>query len=446
MNHNIEAEQAVLGAIIGNNEALHHAEGLKAEHFYHPVHAEIFKAIVGLVDVGSVATPITLRDKVNCEPAYLAKLLGLSASFVNVHLYSRSIIDLALGRKLTEICRETIEDTDSTVSAIEKQEQLEKKLFALAENDVGGFKHIASAADMVIARAEIAHTASGELLGIDTGLKDVNSVLCGLQAPDLIILAGRPSMGKTALATNMCKNAAQRGYKVGKFSLEMSAEQLTARMISTESGVPFTVMSKGMFNTDQFRALVDARDAIKRLPIHIDDTPALSISALRSRARRMKRKHGLDLLMVDYLQLCTTGAKGANRVQEVSEITQGLKAIAKELHIPVIALSQLSRKVEEREDKRPQLSDLRESGSIEQDADIVMFVYREEYYVERNKPDENSPKYVDWLTKIDACKGKAELIVAKHRNGPTANIELQFKGATTAFHDKDDGLPYYSAV
>jgi replicative DNA helicase len=308
-------------------------------------------------------------------------------------------------------------------------------------------------------RTEKAFQRSGEVVGIDTGFKDMNRLLGGLHPSDLLILAGRPAMGKTALATTMAYNAAEalhredadaheRGVKprsVGFFSLEMSGEQLAMRLLAAACGISSHKLQRGELTQEEFQTLVERSSNLSRLPLHVDDTPALSIAALRSRARRLKRVHNVSLIVIDYLQLVRPSSSNSqsNRVQEVSEITQGLKAIAKELDIPVIALSQLSRQVESRDDKRPQLADLRESGSIEQDADIVMFVYREEYYMQRLQPREGTPEHNDWMLKMNEIHGLADVIVAKHRNGPVDTVTLQFQSELTRFMDyvKPDHLP-----
>lgn len=426
MNHNLEAEQQVLGAILSNNEALNHCEGLLEHHFYNPLHRQIFGSIGQLLSTGHSVTPVTLRNTFDTQ--YLANLISGAASFVNVARYSEIIIDLSRCRSIKEICLHgsTLEGSSEEMLA-----DVEASLFSLSEGGKSDSEHVSKPADEVILRAERAYKHSGEINGISTGLRELDRALGGLQDSDLIIVAGSTSMGKTALAVNMAQSAAKDGKSVGIFSLEMSKVQLTQRMISAGCNIPTGAIQGGRFNQAQFQSLLDAKQELSGLPIHIDDTPALSIQILRSRARRMKRR-GMDLMVVDYLQLMR-GQPTGNRVQEIAEITRGLKAIAKELNIPVIALSQLSRKVDDRDDKRPQLSDLRESGSIEQDADIVMLVYREEYYLERKKPQEGTAKYVDWLVKYEEAKGRAEVMIAKHRNGATDNVSLGFKGITTQF-------------
>ncbi len=471
--HNLEAEQALLGAILANNEALNHVgSNLVAEDFYAVIHQRIFKAIQQFNDKGLIANPVTLKHHFigqdGVEDQYLARLVAAAISIINIHDYTQIIRDLALKRRLIAIGEVTVNrafDNAMEHSGIEQVEMTEQELFRLAtEGDAeGGFKPLKFSLSDALIRTEKAFQRSGEVVGVSTGLADLNKMFGGLHPSDLLILAGRPSMGKTALATNIAFNAAkalayedrdalEKGEKprsVGLFSLEMSAEQLAMRMLATEAEISSHKLQRGDLTQEEFQRLIERSQDIQSLPFHIDDTPALSISALRSRARRLKRVHNVAVLVVDYLQLLRASSNNSqmNRVQEVSEITQGLKAIAKELDIPVIALSQLSRAVEQRDDKRPQLSDLRESGSIEQDADIVMFVYREEYYLGRTEPRPDTPEHSAWMEKMNAVHGLAEVIVAKHRNGPIGNVTLQFKGEHTKFSDyvKPDHLPeqYY---
>lgn len=452
--HNLEAEQAILGAIMSNNEVLNHVEGLTPDDFYAGIHQRIFAAILHHHERGQVANPITLKRHFTgtdgVEDKYLARLVGNATSVINLRDYARTIRNDAMRRRLIAVCEEAANEAyESSKPGIEHIEQTEQRLFKLADTGQqdGGFITVGQSLDSVLQRAESAYKRSGEVIGISTGFSDINRVLGGLHPSDLIILAGRPSMGKTALATNIAINAAtklahedqnaERKRTVGIFSLEMSADQLSMRLLAGETGIPSHAIQNGSINQEQFSRLIDAKRELQALPLHIDDTAALSIGAVRSRARRLKRTKNLSLLVVDYLQLLrgsSTNAQ-ANRVQEISEISQGLKAIAKELSIPVIALSQLSRAVEQREDKRPQLSDLRESGSIEQDADIVMFVYRDEYYLQRTEPKQESTSYASWAANLEKAKGLAEVIVAKHRNGPTANIEMKFEAHSTKFSD-----------
>lgn len=471
--HNFEAEQAVLGAILANNEALNHVgTSIVPDDFYAAIHQRIYKAILQFHDKGLIANPVTLKHHFSgqegVEDQYLARLVAAATSIINIHDYARIIRDLAVKRRLITIGETVVVeafDPQNELSGITQVEHAEQQLFRLAtEGDIeGGFKALKYSLNEALTRTEKAFQRSGEVVGVTTGLKDMDKLLGGLHPSDLLILAGRPSMGKTALAMNLAYNAAvaierededahARGEKprsVGFFSLEMSAEQLAMRLMASNTNISSHKLQRGDLTQEEFQRLVEGTQRLNSLPMHIDDTPALSIGALRSRARRLKRVHNVSLLVIDYLQLLRPSSTNsqANRVQEVSEITQGLKAIAKELDIPVIALSQLSRAVEQREDKRPQLSDLRESGSIEQDADIVMFVFREEYYVQRQQPREGTPEHAEWQAKMEKVHGLADVIVAKHRNGPVDTVTLQFTSESTLFHDyvKPDHLPeqYY---
>ena len=471
--NNMEAEQAVLGAILANNEALNHVgSSLEAEDFYAGIHQRIFKVIKQFNDKGLIANPVTLKHHFQgaegIEDHYLAKLVGAATSIINIHDYGKIIRDLAIKRRLIAVGEGVVVEAYNPANehaGITQVEQAEQQLFRLATqgDGEGGFKPLKFSVIDALNRTEKAFQRSGAVVGLDTGFKDMNKLLGGLHPSDLIILAGRPAMGKTALATTIAYNASKAIYhededafarnekprSVGFFSLEMSGEQLAMRLLASAGGIGSHKLQKGELSQDEFQRLVEQSGELARLPLHIDDTPALSISALRSRARRLKRVHNVSLLVIDYLQLLrpSTSNSQMNRVQEVSEITQGLKAIAKELDIPVIALSQLSRSVESREDKRPQLADLRESGSIEQDADIVMFVYRDEYYKQRLQPKEGTPEHMTWQADMAAVHGVAEVIIAKHRNGPVDTVKLQFQGELTRFLDlvKDDHLPeqYY---
>ena len=471
--HNFEAEQAVLGAILANNEALNHVgTSITPEDFYAAIHQRIYKAILQFHDKGLIANPVTLKHhfagQEGVEDQYLARLVASAISIINIHDYAKIIRDLAIKRRLIGIGEEAVlgaYDPQNELGGIAQVEGVEQQLFRLAtDGDAeGGFKALKYSLADALVRTEKAFQRSGAVVGVTTGLRDMDKLLGGLHPSDLLILAGRPSMGKTALAMNLAHNAAvalerededahQRSEKprsVGFFSLEMSAEQLAMRLLASACGISSHKLQKGDLTQDEFQRLVEGSHKLNALPMHIDDTPALSIAALRSRARRLKRVHNVSLIVVDYLQLVrpSAGNSTTNRVQEISEITQGLKAIAKELNIPVIALSQLSRAVEQREDKRPQLADLRESGSIEQDADVVMFVFREEYYVQRQQPSEGTPEHAEWQKKMEDVHGKAQVIVAKHRNGPVDSVMLQFTSDTTTFHDyvKPDHLPeqYY---
>ncbi|MFV0491311.1 MAG: replicative DNA helicase [Pseudorhodobacter sp.] len=460
--HNIEAEQQILGAILTNNDVYDRVSGLvKAEHFYDPVHSRIFEIAAARIQKNALASPVTLKAFLEDDdglkelggPAYLARLAGAAISAFAARDYAQMIYDLAVRRELIALGRDISAKAAKVDVISEPKEQIveaEQRLYKLGEQGVAerGFTSFLKAVTDAVNVANAAYQRDGGLAGISTGLVDLDKKLGGLHPSDLIILAGRPSMGKTSLATNIAFNIARtyrrgqlsdgsegavEGGVVGFYSLEMSAEQLAARILSEASEVPSEQIRRGDMREEEFRRFVEAAKSLESCPLYIDDTPALPISQVAARARRLKRTHGLDVLIVDYLQLLK-GASKESRVQEVSEITQGLKAIAKELNIPVIALSQLSRQVESRDDKRPQLSDLRESGSIEQDADVVMFVYRDEYYKEREKPgDHELEKMATWQAVMEQVHGKAEIIIGKQRHGPIGSVELSFEGRFTRF-------------
>ncbi len=461
--HNIEAEQQLLGAILTNNDVYDRIAALvKPEHFFDPVHQRIFEKAAARIQKNALASPVTLKPFFEDDeglrelggPAYLVRLAGAAISAFAARDYAQMIYDLAVRRELIALGRDISAKAAKVDILSEPKEQIieaEQKLYKLGEQGVAerGFQSFLKAVTDAVNVANAAYQRDGGLAGISTGLTDLDKKLGGLHPSDLLILAGRPSMGKTSLATNIAFNVAKaykrgrmhdgsegavEGGVVGFFSLEMSAEQLAARVLSEASEVPSEQIRRGDMTEQEFRRFVEAAKALEACPLYIDDTPALPISQVAARARRLKRTHGLDVLMVDYLQLLKGSSKGDNRVQEVSEITQGLKAIAKELNIPVIALSQLSRQVESRDDKRPQLSDLRESGSIEQDADVVMFVYRDEYYKEREKPgDHELEKMAAWQAIMEQVHGKAEVIIGKQRHGPIGSVELSFEGRFTRF-------------
>lgn len=469
---NTEAEQALLGAILVNNEALHHiGDRLRPEHFLEPVHARIFEAILTFHDKGQIATPVTLKHYFDSDESlrelgggsYLAKMAGAAIHVLNIRDYSSVIYDLSLKRQLIQIGEHIVNtayDQKLNEEAMTQIERAEQELFLLSESGdtEGAFKALKFSLQGAVSRAEELFESSGTLPGVDTGLTDMNDLTGGMQNSDLIILAGRPSMGKTALATtiafNACKTFVREAEEknipvkdrksVGFFSLEMSGEQLATRLLSAACKINAAKMLRGQLSREEFDLLIQQQHALQNMPFYIDDTPALSIAALRARARRLKRVHNLGFLVVDYLQLVRpSSTRGDNRVQEVSEITQGLKAIAKELNIPVMALSQLSRAVESRDDKRPMLSDLRESGSIEQDADVVMFVFREEYYVGRREPDiEKEEEYRKWQEDMERVLNVAEVIVAKHRNGPIGTARMFFDGSLARFADLENARAY----
>ncbi|WP_035485617.1 replicative DNA helicase [Geminicoccus roseus] len=467
--HNLEAEQAVLGGILVDNEAFHRAaEFLTAEHFYEPVHARIWAMCAQRIERGLLADPVTLKLLFEDDEAlkgmegakYLAKLARAAEAVLDVGHYAEQIHDLALKRGLIDVGTEVVNrahDKSETAPGREQIEEAEQKLFRLAEAGAaeGGFRPFTNVITAAVDLVQDAFKKAGRVTGVPTGLQGLDDKLGGLQPSDLLILAGRPSMGKTALAVTIAANSAATSmddedenklYPVGVFSLEMSAEQLATRLLSAESRIPSDELRRGMLDEDAWKRLVVASQELARRPLYIDDTPALSIQAVRTRARRLKRRHGLSVLVVDYLQLLRgSTASQANRVQEVSEITQGLKAIAKELNIPVLALSQLSRAVEQREDKRPMLSDLRESGSIEQDADVVMFVFREEYYLSRSEPmqregedrDKYNARYAEWHERMEKSANKADVIVAKHRHGSIGTVTLQFDAQYGRFRNPE---------
>lgn len=465
--HNLEAEQALLGALLVDNRAIERVgDILEPEHFYAPQHQRIFSAIRTLIERGQTADPVTLKSFFEADTGleqvggaqYLTDLAASVISVINAGDYAKALYDLYLRRSLITIGEDVVNDAfelNIDRNAFDCLESAEGQLFQLAESGQtqGGFQSMRDAVNTAIELAEKAFNSDGHVTGVTTGLTDMDKKLGGFQPSDLIILAGRPSMGKTALATNMAMRAAkayaetggQEGGVIGFFSLEMSADQLATRILADLAEISGDRIRRGDVTKEEFRQFAEASARLAQFPLYIDDTPALSIGAVRTRARRLQRQHGLNMIVVDYLQLLRgTGSKQSeNRVNEISEITRGLKAIAKELDIPVIALSQLSRAVESRDDKRPQLSDLRESGSIEQDADVVMFVYREEYYVERMKPDESElEKFEAWQRKMDSVHQVAECIVAKQRHGPIGPVKLHFEGRFTRFSDLD---PYHSS-
>jgi replicative DNA helicase len=463
---NIEAEQALLGTILFDNAAYERlSDQLKPHHFYEPFHARLFTAMEEHIRKGLLAEPIVLMERFKRDPAfeelgglrYLADLVDRAPPAANAADYGRVIYDLALRRDLIRIGGEmaNMANTDAEKTARDQIETAEQQLYTLAESGASqtGFVGFAEALRGAIEMAAEAYSRDGGLAGISTGLIDLDQKLGGLHPSDLLILAGRPSMGKTALGTNIAFHVARNyawsplpdgtrktgsGGVVAFFSLEMSAEQLAMRLLADASGVSSDRLRKGEIDASEFGRVRDAAMEIQESPLFIDATGGLSISKLAARCRRLKRQQGLDLIVVDYLQLLTTGGDGAagrseNRVQEVSMITQGLKALAKELSVPVIALSQLSRQVEAREDKRPQLSDLRESGSIEQDADCVMFVYREAYYKSRAEPREGTPEHLTWQEEMDQIHNLAEVIIGKQRHGPIGTVKLSFHADTTKF-------------
>ena len=452
--NNIEAEQSVLGSILISNELFDDINVIiSSKNFYDPMHKKIFEAIEKLIYSGMLANPITLKnhfenddDKLNI-PEYLVKITKFSTSVRQSLEYSKIIYDLYVKRELIKISENIIDE--SKLNNIDNNgqkiiENSEKALFDLAEKGSFGSSFIKfdNALKMTIEMASNAYKNDDGIVGVPTGLRDLDDRLGGLHKSDLVIIAGRPSMGKTALATNIAFNAAKKIQDDGKktsiafFSLEMSSEQLSTRILAEQSRIKSNDIRRGKISEDQFDKFIETSKNISELPLYIDETPAISIAALSNRARRIKRTYGLDMVVVDYIQLMTgINSRKDGRVQEISEITQGLKALAKELSIPVLALSQLSRAVEQRDNNKPQLSDLRESGSIEQDADVVMFVYREAYYLEKKEPRPATVEYAEWQAKMGEVSNMAEIIVGKQRHGPTGNVFLEFEAMFTKFKD-----------
>jgi len=472
--HNIEVEQALLGAILVNNEAFYRvSDFLEPRHFFEPLHNKIYELAGSLVRQGKVASPVTLKTFLPADldiaglnaSQYLARLAAEATTVINAEDYGRTIYDLAIRRDLILIGEDMVNvayDAPVDLAPAAQIEDAERKLYEIAETGKydGGFQRFAQALTTAVDMAAHAYQRDGKLSGIATSLKDLDRMMGGLQKSDLVIVAGRPGMGKTALATNIAYNIARawrgdvqadgrtatiNGGIVGFFSLEMSAEQLATRIVSEQTEIPSYRIRRGEIDTTDFDRIVETAREIEALPLYIDETGGLSVAQLAARARRLKRQRGLDLLVVDYIQLLQGSMRRAaeGRVQEVTEITTSLKALAKELSIPIVALSQLSRQVENREDKRPQLSDLRESGSIEQDADVVLFVFREEYYLRNREPRAGTEEHFKWQAEMEEVHGKAEVIIGKQRHGPTGTVPLQFKADVTRFADlaEEDQLP-----
>jgi len=474
--HNIEAEAAFLGAILIDNRVLEEVQiKLRPEHFFEPLHGRIFDQILKLVDRNIIVTPITLKPFFEADEAmkelggagYLVKLTADGAGLIGARDFAQQIYDLALLRELVSVGRTLVDEALDTSESVDPKSQIENAESALykvaeGEGDSGSVQSFLTASTEAIKNVEKALQSGGSLSGVTTGLNSVNAKIGGLHNSDLLILAGRPGMGKTSLATNFAFNAASRynrdiedgiepeksvGAKVAFFSLEMSADQLATRILAEQSGISSEALRMGKISREDFRELSRASRELQELPLFIDDTPGLTVAALRTRARRLQRRHDIGLIIIDYLQLLQgSGRASDNRVNEISEISRGLKTLAKELNVPVLALSQLSRAVEQREDKRPQLSDLRESGSIEQDADIVLFVYREDYYVASTQPkepvDDDPPKvheaYEQWRLDMERVYGLSELIVAKQRHGSTGKVRMKFEAKITRFSDLAD--------
>ena len=454
---NIEAEQALLGSILVNNDIIDEISNMvNANIFYDPAHVKIFEVIENLNNKGMIANPITLKnffekDNMLSEVGgteYLVKLTRFSSSAKQAIDYAKIIHEMFLRRQLILISDKLSSDTLNANSDEKNAENIientEKSLFDLAERGSfsQSFLKFNQALDQTIEMATLAMQNDQGIVGVPTGLTDLDEKLGGLHKSDLVILAGRPSMGKTALATNIAYNAAQNILKrqekssVAFFSLEMSSEQLSTRILSEQARIKSDDIRRGKVSEEEINRYIETSRNIYNLPLYIDETPAITIATLSNRARRIKRLFGLSLVVVDYIQLMQSNlSKNEGRVQEISEITQGLKALAKELSVPVLALSQLSRAVEQRDDKQPQLADLRESGSIEQDADVVMFVYREEYYLERKQPKLGSIEHAEWQSKMNDVNGLADIILGKQRHGPTGIIKVEFEGIYTKFKD-----------
>tara|TARA_Y100001958_G_scaffold155751_1_gene146994 strand:+ start:1240 stop:2664 length:1425 start_codon:yes stop_codon:yes gene_type:complete len=453
---NIEAEQTILGSILANNEIFDEiTDQLNENYFFDPIHQKIYKIISNLISKGLLANPVTIKNFFNSKEElveiggvdYLIKLTKVSTTKNQIKYYSQLLSDLYIRRQLINISEETLEESknkDLDISGTNILENTERKLFEIAERGEfqRSFVTFKDALQETIDMATAAYKNDQGIVGVPSGLTDLDDRLGGLHKQDLIIIAGRPSMGKTALATNIAFNASLNIKKndlktaVAFFSLEMSSEQLSTRILAEQSRIKSNDIRRGKINQDDFERFIEASKNLEMLPLHIDDTPAITISALSNRARRLKRKEGLDLIVIDYIQLMkSSGYRNEGRVLEIAEITQGLKSLAKELDVPVLALSQLSRQVEQREDKKPQLSDLRESGSIEQDADVVMFVFRQQYYLEKQEPKPGTAEHVEWQEKMSQIHNEAEIIIGKQRHGPTGVIKLEFESAFTKFKD-----------
>jgi replicative DNA helicase len=464
--HNIEAEQSLLGAILVNNDAFYRvSDFLEPKHFFEPIHQTIYETSASLIRMGKVATPVTLKTFLPADTdlggmtvgQYLARLAAEATTIINAQDYGRTIYDMSLRRDLIGIGEDMVNvayDAPVDFAPRAQIEDAERRLYELAESGRydGGFQKFSQALTTAVDMAAKAFQRDGKLSGIATGLRDLDVKMGGLQPSDLVIVAGRPGMGKTALATNIAYNVAKayrselqadgtmkalNGGVVGFFSCEMSAEQLATRIIAERTGIPSSNIRRGGITEGDFEKIRDYSIELQSLPFYVDETGGLSIAQLCARARRLRRQKGLDLLVVDYIQLLQGSSKrgSENRVQEITEITTNLKALAKELNVPVIALSQLSRQVESRDDKRPQLADLRESGSIEQDADVVLFVFREEYYLANKEPRAGTPEYEKWQLDMSLVHGKAEVIIGKQRHGPTGTVELHFDASVTRFGD-----------
>ncbi len=453
---NIEAEQSLIGSVLVNNDIIDEVSNIvNSSKFFDPIHKKIYEVIETLNNKGMIANPITLKNYFEKDSGlnevggvdYLVKLTRFSSSIKQAIDYAKIIHEMYVKRELIFISDQISDEAkDEKVEKTGENiiEDAEKSLFDLAErgNFTQTFLKFNQAIDQTIEMATLAMKSEKGIVGVPTGLTDLDEKLGGLHKSDLIIIAGRPSMGKTALATNIAyyaaKNLQENNEKgsVAFFSLEMSSEQLSTRILSEQARISSHEIRTGKATEETLNRYIETSRNIYDLPLYIDETPAIAISTLSNRARRIKRLFGLNLIVVDYVQLMRTNTNRLDgRVQEISEITQGLKALAKELNVPVVALSQLSRAVEQRDDKKPQLSDLRESGSIEQDADVVLFVYREEYYLEKKEPKQGSIEHAEWQSKMSDIHGQAELILGKHRHGSTGVVHVEFEGMYTKFKD-----------
>ena len=454
---NLEAEQALIGSVLVNNDIIDEISSIVSSHkFFDPGHRKIYETIESLNNKGMIANPITLKNYFETNSGlaevggvdYLVKLTRFSSSIKQTIDYAKIIHEMYVRRELiiiSENVSEESKDNDLKKTGENIIEDAEKSLFDLAErgNFSQSFLKFNQALDQTIEMATLARQNDQGIVGVPTGLTDLDEKLGGLHKSDLVIIAGRPSMGKTALATNIAYHAAKKIHEnnekssIAFFSLEMSSEQLSTRILSEQSRIKSNDIRRGKATEEELSRYIETSRDIYELPLYIDETPTITISTLSNRARRIKRLFGLNLIIVDYIQLMRTSSiRYDGRVQEISEITQGLKALAKELSVPVLALSQLSRAVEQRDDKIPQLSDLRESGSIEQDADVVMFVYREEYYLEKKQPKLGSIEHAEWQSKMNDIAGMADIIIGKQRHGPTGNVHVEFEGMYTKFKDR----------
>jgi len=458
---NVEAEQALIGSILVSNEIFDEITPIiDSKKFFDPIHSKIFETIEMLISKGLLANPITLKNHFENNEGlkelggqeYLVKITKFSTTSIKQCLdYANIVHEMHLRRELIKISESVLNQVSNanelSISGDELIQNAEKSLFDLAERGHfnQSFIKFENALKQTIEMAQKAFQNEDGLVGVPTGLTDLDVRLGGLHKQDLVIIAGRPSMGKTALATNIAfhaaKNIEKNGTKstVAFFSLEMSSEQLSTRILSEQSRIRSNDIRRGKISDKEMEQFIESSKNIHALPLFIDETPAITIAAISNRARRIKRLYGLELIVVDYIQLMrASGKRYDGRVQEISEITQGLKALAKELNVPVLALSQLSRQVEHRDDKKPQLSDLRESGSIEQDADVVMFVYREAYYLERKEPSLGSVDHGEWQQKMDEISTLADIMIGKQRHGPTGNVKVEFEAMYTKFKDLEN--------